>query len=750
MDLLPPELQCRILSFLHPRDIGHVAQSCRRLSAIATDPSLWVELATRGVLLDIEEQNGLRAEEIDGDDGDLSPRDSDINLQNGKSRHERPLPRVSLRAPREIAVPAFIPDPPFNATAEYGSKSTVFAETLVASRLKLSLRDWLPHGTEKEFFQALYKVSTSPPPSFDILGRGVYQSSADHDSQSISATLDDHPHAFWSSTGSDLSHPSEAPRETLVYAFVGQACVVQEITVQWFTALFQLGSPWYGPFWVRFSVGYHEDSENDIRVHERSWTGPGDLQTPSTMLRPHYVSPYVPVRTEQAVTIFKPPTFVSGSYLRIDMYGRSGQQPSDMKRYVVIGRVQCLGWTSSTSDTGTLASLGRSSAKALALSANRIHRLLADPSTSLNQPLKSLDPPPRAIYSEFYHRYEIRARDADVVQALAQEMRSASSQVGVRFDQLRSVWSTCAGRAMQLSSEARSTRALPLFLEARSRQMYQLHQASEVQDVFLTSNPTAREEYRRRRAGNAEPSSPPQLTPEDDPTEYYFRLLANSGLDVTEKEGVAMIELISSHPSFSTTRSTQLAVTPQSARFRRLLSENRIVYGKELGDTLWKVGDFGAASTVWFRGNVVDRCISCFLHSRNYSPLIRFLQVSAPNAQALIVSMLERIINRRGYEEGSRFAIAVLSADWSLRHAVCQAIGVEVRELESRVRPPMGGLFGLGGVAGVGVDLGDNAAWLEEEGKRRDVVEGFQAPAPVGVAGQRTSIKSGDVIFDDV
>ncbi|KXS14933.1 hypothetical protein M427DRAFT_332359 [Gonapodya prolifera JEL478] len=77
--------------------------------------------------------------------------------------------------------------------------------------------------------------------------------------------------------------PGEAPRETLVYAFVGSACLVQEIA-------------------VRFCVGYHkdQDSEDDIPVQDRSWTGPDDLQTPSTLLRPHHISPYVPVPAKQS------------------------------------------------------------------------------------------------------------------------------------------------------------------------------------------------------------------------------------------------------------------------------------------------------------------------------------------------------------------------------------------------------------------------------------------------------------------
>lgn len=162
----------------------------------------------------------------------------------------------------------------------------------------------------------LYKLVSKNLLSCPLVEKGLEASSQDHPTQSIDATLSNNPFDFWSSTGSSEKNSNEH----LVFK-LHDISLVHFITLKPFLAQYQRGLPCYAPISVSFSIGFMRD--NQIVYHYTS---------------PKYHTSNTPI--EQTCLL---PALVPGEYVRIDLYGKVGDQPGDQLYYTCLESVSIQG-----------------------------------------------------------------------------------------------------------------------------------------------------------------------------------------------------------------------------------------------------------------------------------------------------------------------------------------------------------------------------------------------------------------------
>ncbi|XP_068635861.1 F-box protein At4g00755-like isoform X2 [Aristolochia californica] len=174
----------------------------------------------------------------------------------------------------------------------------------------------------------------------------ICASSTDNDpDESIVNTLDssdivDQRPSYWSSKGA--SNP-EVP-ETLTYRLCSKLCIIEEVNIQPFKALFQDGHPIYSAEAVRFRLGFSKKtvyslshSEEEVVAAERFDDDDGYIWT--------YVSPRFPMVQENCLQTFTlpRPALCIGGILQIELLGRVQKQEMDGLYYICMCYVQVKG-----------------------------------------------------------------------------------------------------------------------------------------------------------------------------------------------------------------------------------------------------------------------------------------------------------------------------------------------------------------------------------------------------------------------
>ncbi|PRW45682.1 F-box protein [Chlorella sorokiniana] len=148
-----------------------------------------------------------------------------------------------------------------------------------------------------------------------LILEGVEASSTDAPQQAIGCTLEDDPHSFWSSTGSQ----SPEACEYLLYKLKSPLCLLRNVQLVVFRAHYQFGEPVYPPAFVSFQAG----------------PAPWNLAPPTLKF---------PVAATDAVQCFPLPADLPlGRYLRINLHGKRQRQLEDMQWYHAIQRVEAFG-----------------------------------------------------------------------------------------------------------------------------------------------------------------------------------------------------------------------------------------------------------------------------------------------------------------------------------------------------------------------------------------------------------------------
>ncbi|XP_076950244.1 F-box protein At4g00755-like [Bidens hawaiensis] len=193
---------------------------------------------------------------------------------------------------------------------------------------------------EHRAYASLFRALTAFPQTYCIADPVSASSTDNYPQESIMNTLDPrdkilHRYSYWSSKGSD---DPEAP-ETLIYNVTAKFCVITEINLHPFQALFQRDFPIYSSKSARFRMGHPKScSELDHDFMEAQecaddkfiWT---------------YTSPVFPVARENWLQRFKlpEPVVCIGGFLQIELLGRVQKQAFDGKYYICVAHVQAIG-----------------------------------------------------------------------------------------------------------------------------------------------------------------------------------------------------------------------------------------------------------------------------------------------------------------------------------------------------------------------------------------------------------------------
>lgn len=189
-------------------------------------------------------------------------------------------------------------------------------------------------------YAALFQALTKFPQSYCIADPVSASSTDNYPEESILNTLDprvkiQHRDSYWSSTGSD---DQEKP-EKLIYNLTANFCVISEIYLHPFQALFQVDFPIYSSKFVRFKLG-HPKSKSEIEYDFMESQECADDKFVWT-----YTSPIFPMAQENRLQRFKlpEPVICIGGFLQIELVGRVQKQAADGKYYICVAHVQAIG-----------------------------------------------------------------------------------------------------------------------------------------------------------------------------------------------------------------------------------------------------------------------------------------------------------------------------------------------------------------------------------------------------------------------
>lgn len=195
-------------------------------------------------------------------------------------------------------------------------------------------------ANEHRAYASLFQALTSFPQTYCIADPVSASSTDNYPEESIMNTLDPrdkilHRDSYWSSKGSD---DPETP-ETLIYNLAASFCVITEINLHPFQALFQLDLPIYSSKFVRFRMG-HPKSWNEIDHDFMEAQECADDKFIWT-----YTSRMFPVAQENRLQRFKlpEPVVCIGGFLQIELLGRVQKQATDGKYYICVAHVQAIG-----------------------------------------------------------------------------------------------------------------------------------------------------------------------------------------------------------------------------------------------------------------------------------------------------------------------------------------------------------------------------------------------------------------------
>ncbi|XP_071707578.1 F-box protein At4g00755-like [Rutidosis leptorrhynchoides] len=189
-------------------------------------------------------------------------------------------------------------------------------------------------------YVSLFRALTSFPQTYCIADPVSASSTDNYPQESVMNTLDPrdrvlHRYSYWSSKGSD--NP-DTP-ETLIYNLTASFCIITEIHLHPFQAMFHLHFPIYSSKFVRFRMGHpkcwNEIDRDFIEVQECAddkfiWT---------------YTSKMFPVAQENRLQRFElpEPVVCIGGYLQVELLGRVQKQEDDDKYYICVAHVQAIG-----------------------------------------------------------------------------------------------------------------------------------------------------------------------------------------------------------------------------------------------------------------------------------------------------------------------------------------------------------------------------------------------------------------------
>ncbi|KAJ9556432.1 hypothetical protein OSB04_011046 [Centaurea solstitialis] len=193
---------------------------------------------------------------------------------------------------------------------------------------------------EHRAYASLFRALTKFPLSFCITDAVSASSTDNYPEESMINTLDHRDRivirtSYWSSKGQD---DPEVP-ETLIYKLSADLCVITEINVAPFQALFQVGFPIYSSRFVRFRMGHPKSSSDIDRDFLESQEDANDKFVWT------YTSQTFPMAQESREQSFKlpEPVLCIGGFLQIELLGRVQKQRADGKYYICVGHVQAIG-----------------------------------------------------------------------------------------------------------------------------------------------------------------------------------------------------------------------------------------------------------------------------------------------------------------------------------------------------------------------------------------------------------------------
>ncbi|KAI3796577.1 hypothetical protein L1987_39255 [Smallanthus sonchifolius] len=194
--------------------------------------------------------------------------------------------------------------------------------------------------TEHWAYASLFRALTAFPHTYCIADPVSASSTDNYPEESIMNTLDPrdrilHRDSYWSSKGSD---DPEAP-ETLIYNLTANLCVITEINLHPFQAMFQMDFPIYSSKFVRFRMG-HPKSWNELNHDFMEAQECADDKFIWT-----YTSQIFPVARENRLQRFKlhEPVVCIGGFLQIELLGRVQKQATDGKYFICVAHVQAIG-----------------------------------------------------------------------------------------------------------------------------------------------------------------------------------------------------------------------------------------------------------------------------------------------------------------------------------------------------------------------------------------------------------------------
>lgn len=219
-------------------------------------------------------------------------------------------------------------------------------------------KEWRSLEREHTVYSYLSRFLVSPMPRKNCIEKAVCASSTDRypyeiiENTLVAGDTEDWMISYWSSKGEvDPQVP-----ETLTYKLDSSLCVVDEIKINPFKAIFHDGAPIYSAKNVRFRMGYSSYThEKDVTHHnDYVWL---------------YVSPQYPMAQENILQSFKlpRPVICIGGIVQIELIGRVQKCEIDDLYYIGISYVQVAGLPlSRVFDVGILESSGNLILKYLA------------------------------------------------------------------------------------------------------------------------------------------------------------------------------------------------------------------------------------------------------------------------------------------------------------------------------------------------------------------------------------------------
>ncbi|KAK9050703.1 hypothetical protein SSX86_030327 [Deinandra increscens subsp. villosa] len=184
---------------------------------------------------------------------------------------------------------------------------------------------------DHQAYASLFRALTAFPQTYCIVDPVSASSTDNYPEESIMNTLDPrdtirNQGSYWSSKGSD---DPETP-EKLIYTLTSNLCVITEVNLHPFQALFQLDFPIYASKFVRFRMG-HLKSWKELTYDFMEAQECADDKFVWT-----YTSQMFPVAQENRLQRFKlpEPVVCIGGYLQIELLGRVQKQAADDRYYL--------------------------------------------------------------------------------------------------------------------------------------------------------------------------------------------------------------------------------------------------------------------------------------------------------------------------------------------------------------------------------------------------------------------------------